>query len=337
MFDNSKLEDYLERRNSKILGGYITEQLFIDTFVSGKMTCSDGWWIALARDKKKSNSVHYFVSKDELSDFDVMIMDILHNHNRKVHQIALSNNEIVVNDDGNQYSLTDFVAQNELIAKTHSVNTADDALKRRCIAYYTLINKLSGIARSIYIEDSLLNKYFYPTNIDLFIQDPNTKNPICVEIKFKDEFEKSGKLVFGEDRLQYETLFPEMRECGIDVYNCVLYNHIGKGENNEVTNIFNYIESSNRVRFWKKKKFTEGENHSTHSINKKNTQFWGEGGRSVYCIPLAEYTSVSDDFFSSEPDMGWKVCPICGGKMVIRKRKKDNHEFFGCINYMNHE
>ena len=28
-----------------------------------------------------------------------------------------------------------------------------------------------------------------------------------------------------------------------------------------------------------------------------------------------------------------KICPICGDKLVIRKRKKDNVEFWGCSNY----
>ena len=28
-----------------------------------------------------------------------------------------------------------------------------------------------------------------------------------------------------------------------------------------------------------------------------------------------------------------KICPICGDKLVIRKRKRDSIEFWGCSNY----
>ena len=28
-----------------------------------------------------------------------------------------------------------------------------------------------------------------------------------------------------------------------------------------------------------------------------------------------------------------KICPICGCELVIRKRKKDNVEFWGCSNF----
>ena len=36
---------------------------------------------------------------------------------------------------------------------------------------------------------------------------------------------------------------------------------------------------------------------------------------------------------SSFSSLEEKTCPICGDKLVIRKRKRDNVEFWGCNNY----
>ena len=331
-FEEKNLESYLERRSSKILGGYITEQFFIDRFVTEKLDYTEGWWISKGRGNDKT---FYFIVKNELSELDNIIINFLKREKNSIHQIKMIDNEIRIVDSDGEKSVHEFANKYKLQESRHVPKNIDDDLRRRCIYYYTETNKIGTIARSIYTEDAFLNKYFFSTNIDLFVKNPSTGSPVCIEIKFKDEFTKDKQLVFGEDKMQYEVMFPAMRNCGIDVYNCILYNHIGRTRNRQ-TSIFSYIDESNQIRLWMKKKFCDGEEHQKHTIRQTYTQFWGAAEREVYCIPLKEYSPMGEDLFSECNDAIWKICPVCGHRMIIRSNGRTGEEFWGCTNYKNH-
>ena len=150
---------------------------------------------------------------------------------------------------------------------------------------------------------------------------------------------KINLYVFGEDRLQYETLFPCMRSCGIDVYNCVLFNHLKEEHNTDTTDIFNYLDACNGQHYWKKKQFTDGETHSTYTFDARHTSWRGGAGRTVYCIPLREYLPISGDLFTVAHNNYWGDCPRtgCNGKLVLRSKNDNSKEFFGCTNFRNHK
>ena len=54
----------LGNRSSKIIGGYVTENLFIEKFLQRKnIQYSKGWWYS-----KGANKVYFFIVKNELSE-----------------------------------------------------------------------------------------------------------------------------------------------------------------------------------------------------------------------------------------------------------------------------
>lgn len=327
-------------RTSKILGGYVSETLFLEKFViPANLTYSKGWWAANEhRAGNQPGEIVFFAVKNTLSEFDRRIGGLLLQHNYSWYQIKESNGSPVVIADGRELSFEQFAAERNLERSAHAArSTGDDPERERCISFFDEHNLTREIAYSIYVEDNFLNQFFYTTNIDLFIESPNNV-PVCIELKFKDEFSCRNKLVFGEDKMQYETLFPILMECGMDVYNCILYNDIKNAHNTSTTNIFDFLDrkGENGKMFWKKKRFVNF-NHEQYQFRQAHTNFWGAAGRTVYCIPLSEYESISEDgFFENTNDRSWKICSRCGGNMVLRARRSDGAEFFGYLNYRNH-
>lgn len=146
-------------------------------------------------------------------------------------------------------------------------------------------------------------------------------------------------MVFGEDKMQYEILFPAMLKCGIDVYNCVLYNNMTRNLTANQTEIFHYLENNNEGIYWKKKKFTLNEAHRTYTFSAEHTSWKGEKGRTVYCIPLKQYKPIGRSFFENEDQANyWGKCNKegCNGMRVLCCKKDGSNEFWGCTNYRNH-
>lgn len=290
--DYNEASEELRTRTSKILGGGVSEQMFLEEFVIPlNMQYSKGWWISLNR---YDNSVLFFIVKNDLSAFDNEILHVLLENDQEVFQIVCLDDHYEIGSNNRFESIEDFLDDRGItIEGLPNRRRHNDEMLNRCIAYYNRIGMLTAEARSIRIEDTFLNRYFYTSNIDLFVKNPVTDKIACLEIKFKNQFQYKGQYVFGEDRLQYEVLFPIMRKCGFDVYNCVLFNHIKDNRNTEQTDIFNYIDNNHGLEYWKKKKFVAGEQHETYSFGVEHTAWRGNAGRSVYCIPLSQYSPIN--------------------------------------------
>lgn len=337
MFENNnEAAEILRRRTSKILGGGVSEKMFLDSFVRpNNIPFSKGWWLSMTDDR-----LFFFAVKNEFSELDNTIRQILSDHSYNVYQIIFRENDCVIADsEGNNKTIEEFLGDLDIQTLPDRDSTRQEGeLIDRCIDFYQREGLLTEEARSIYIEDKLLNRYFYSTNIDLFIENPDTHAVVSVEIKFKNEFLNDNQLVFGEDRLQYETLFPTLRNCGIEVYNCVMYNYLKDDRNIDTTEVFNFLDNCGGNICWKKKLIAGGENHPTYSFNARNTAFFHNEGRTVYCIPLAEYTSIGDSFFEDARDNHWGPCQRagCTGYRVIRKQRATGKEFMGCTEFRNH-
>ena len=337
--DNNEAIKELRTRSSKILGGGVSEQMFLETFIfPANIAYSDGWWISKM---PHSEQVFFSVVKNELTPLDIKINQKLTDHGYDVFQIISFDDHYEIGREHNFKKIEDFLTDNNISVKALKKRKQyEDAMLDRCIEYYTKIGRLTEKARSIRLEDSFLNSYFYTTNIDLFIEKPNSDTLVCIENKFKNEFKHNGMLVFGEDRLQYETLFPIMLDCGIDVYNCILYNHLKKKRNTDQTDIFNYLDNNNGQVYWKKKEFSPGEKHETYTFSAKHTAWNSDEGRTVYCIPLKQYKTIEYDLFNDDEQGNyWGKCSIkgCNGYLVVKKTRDGAKEFFGCTNYKKHK
>lgn len=337
--DYNEASSMLRRRTCKILGGGVTEKLFLDTFVTpNNIPFSKGWWLSMV-----GNSVFFFAVKNQLSEFDNTIRNILSEQGYDVYQIIFQDNDCVIVDGEGNKSIEQFVEDFglQVLNDDNRSRTGGEPFDR-CIDFYNQNGLLTEEARSIYIEDIFLRKYFYSTNIDLFVEDPNNRKPVCVEIKFKDEFSHNNKLVFGEDQMQYEKLFPILRECEIDSYNCILYNYLANNDDddNTDTKVFEFLDNCGGNLCWKKTLLTGGEEYPTFRFSNRNTPFIANGNTEdfVYCIPLTEYTTIGDSFFEDANNNYWGPCQEegCTGHNVIRQNRNNGRIFMGCTQYWNH-
>ena len=337
----------LGKRNSKILGGYVTENLFSELFIQkNKIPYTKEWWFSKTIDRK----IFWFVEKNELTPLDLKIKDILQKWGYECYQLYFIGDswEILSLGTGNQWNVEQFVEEHKIVKVNKKNNksdlsdcTADEINQlKRCVEYYKKYNLLEVIKKSIDIEDSFLNKYFYTSNIDLFIdmKEWNVEEPVCLEIKFKDEFMIGDRGYFGMDCYQLDQEYRILEEAGMQIFNIILYNDSRNKYRKTTTNIFDYLDQATILK-WKYVKVSKQNKYKKYSMNSKKTSFTGmkDRKRSVYCIPVETVHDLLEiEEITKEPMENFKNsyqvrCPECGGE--LRERNGKYGEFWGCRNY----
>lgn len=341
----------LGNRSSKIIGGYVTENLFVETFVNSEVLYTNSWWFS----KTKEGRVFWFIEKKLLSELDFKIISLLQRKGQLCYQLIKDsqNWNITQISTGTSWMVEEFVNEHKLQIipkKARNVDNSADEIKQfeRCIEYYKRINILSDIERSINIEDLFLNKYFYTSNIDLFVGIKNGADiiPICLEIKFKDEFSFNGVSCFGMDCYQLEQEYSILEHAGMKLFNIILYNDSRNKERKTTTNIFDYLDQHNDLQ-WKYTRVSRLIKYEKYFMQSVKTSFTGTPSKSrpVYCVPMNLYTDLRDiyqiihneevldsagqvfDYDSANK----KRCPECDGQL----REKDGiyGKFVGCSNF----
>lgn len=350
MFEN--IEDarkMLRSRTSKIMGGYITEALFIELYANKHpdRAYSKGWWGGI--EKTNNATLTFFVVKNELNDLDYEVIRRLENSGYLWKQVALINDELYIKDRDSEMTLEEFIVSRGMTydRKNNPLNCREviDTKLENCISVYEERGLLQEIATSIYIEDLFLNHYYTISNIDLICQDEAGK-PVYAEIKFKNEFYKIAnnkkQFVFGIDKFQYDYLFDAFLKSDMKVENVILYNDIKTVHNVDTTLIFDFLREKNYQNLiWKFKEIKLLDSYVEHTFKTGKTSWKGQGERTVYCLPLTMYSDYNGYTLPAGlrqyyPSGSWGICNVenCGGKLVIRQ--KNNCEFMGCLNYRNH-
>lgn len=350
MFEN--IEDAkkeIRTRTSKIIGGYITENMFINkyTTIYPNRAYSKGWWGGIERNEEKR--LTFFVVKNELSELDCKVIACLQKHNYSWKQLVCRNDVWYVRDYSSVMPIEQYINMRNLIS-SHNLDvnypqTVGDAVLEKCIKEYEEQGILKEIASSIYIEDHFLNAYYTISNIDL-IGESEDGIPIYIEIKFKNEFSKEyddgKKLVFGIDEFQYDNLFSAFLNSEMLVENIILYNDVKNSHNVNTTVIFDFLNrKGNQPLIWKSKEIRINEHYEKHTFSTGKTSWKGAGERTVYCIPIKQYRDVGENILPNGvkqyyPAGGWGICNICGSNKVVRRNKSNGNEFIGCLEYKNH-
>ena len=159
MFENNnEAAEILRRRTSNILGGGVSEKMFLDSFVRpNNIPFSKGWRLSMIDDR-----LFFFAVKNEFSELDNTIRQILSDHNYNVYQIIFRENDCVIADsEGNNKTIEEFLGDLDIQTLPDRDSTRQEGeLIDRCIDFYQREGLLTEEARSIYIEDKLLNRYF---------------------------------------------------------------------------------------------------------------------------------------------------------------------------------
>ncbi len=303
--DSKIAETILKRRPSKQIAGYITEKLFIDFYVQpSNYSYSKGWWSAVAKNKGSSERPLFIIVKNDLTELDNKVIKKLENKGFHYIQIIESDDEWSIIDSGQEYYWRDYIdiaglkPSSSRNAGKNDDNSADSELNH-CIEYYKNNNMLIDIAKSIVIEDNFINRYYTTTNIDLIINGKDDE-PVCLEIKFKNEFllNNNGIMepVFGTDVFQYNNVFMPFLESGISVFNIILYNDVKSKHNKNSTVIFDYLQKKGNdpnQYIWLFKEIHKDETFATFSFTATNTSWSNNNGRTVFCIPKKSYEMFS--------------------------------------------
>ena len=343
----------LGNRSSKIIGGYVTERLFIDSFVKNNVLYSDSWWFS----KTNKGKMFWFIEKRDLSELDLTIIRLLQSKGQRCYQLYMMEGSwnVVSFDTGRKsnWSLQEFIDEHnlQLIPKrTRTIDNSDDEIKQlmRCIEHYKKRNMLTDIERSISIEDLFLNQYFYTSNVDLFVgvKNDGVINPICLEIKFKDEFNVNGSPCFGMDCYQLEEEYTILEFAGMKIFNVILYNDKRNKERKTTTNIFDYLDQSKELQ-WIYTRVSRLIKYEKYSMQSKQTSFTGtpKKSRPVYCVPMKIYADLKDinqiidntelldcsGHVFDYDNANKKRCPECGGQLLEKDGKYG--KFVGCSNY----
>lgn len=341
----------LGNRSSKIIGGYVTENLFVEQFVSKPIEYTNSWWYSKTPDGRK----FWFVEKEDISELDLKISYRLSAIGQECYQLYLKENEwnIVHFVTGDEWTIESFVNDQKLQARDKKVGKLDDSedeitQMKRCIEYYKKKNILEDIERSISIEDSFLNKYFYTSNVDLFlgVKTENDMIPICLEIKFKDEFYINEEPCFGLDRYQLDEEYSLLERAGMKIFNVVLYNDKRDKSRKTTTNVFDYLTQTNNFQ-WKYFRVSRLVEYQEYRMHSNKTSFDGVPmkQRTVYSVPMELYESLTDvkqilnndkllDREGNEVDYNKendKRCPLCDQDLVERNGKKG--KFMSCSGY----
>lgn len=344
MFENiEEARNILRTRTSKIIGGYVTENLFIEKYkkVFPDREYSQGWWGGIENSENKT--LTFFVVKNTLNDLDKKVIEKLESKDLLWKQLLHENDIWFVVDNNSKLSLSDYIASRRLKLpdyKEKNIQMTNDPYIDRCIETYEQQGIIRKIASSIYIEDLFLNKYYTISNIDLIGEDKEGV-PVYIEIKFKNEFEINNKLVFGIDTFQYDNLFTSFINCGMKVENIVLYNDIKHKRNISSTVIFDFLDKKeNQELIWKYKEIFSNMTIEKYSFSSGKTGWKSNNKRTVYCIPLKEYRdfehyTLPSKYISIFPEGGWGKCVKCNENIVI-KNGKNGKEFMGCLGYKNH-
>lgn len=350
MFENIEhAKNEIRTRTSKILGGYITENLFIEKYHSLYLNreYSKGWWGGLERNAERG--LTFFVVKNVLSKLDLKVIEKLQNYNYLWKQLVCEDDTWYVRDFNSNMTIEQYVIARNLVASRdlneNRQQIVGDIYIEQCIESYERQGILQDIASSIYIEDNFLNMFYTISNIDL-IGETEDGIPIYIEVKFKNEFSKAyqygKKLVFGIDEFQYNNLFIPFLKSGMKVMNAILYNDVKNVHNIDTTVIFEFLNLKNNKDFvWKTKSISLNEHFELYTFSSGRTAWNGAGERTVYCIPLAEYRDLGDSNIPINqrkyfPEGGWGKCAICGESKVIRRARNTGNEFMGCLGYSRH-
>lgn len=340
-FSLEEPENILKTRSPKKLGGYVSENMFLQRLLKEypSVEYTKGWWGAYAL-----LDFYFFVVKDSLNSLDRKIIELLEKNGYTWRQVVLCNGEIRLNNYTVSESVKEFL--DDHIISHYRQKNREFIYKNteRCIEYLKNNGLLESTANSIFIEENFLNKYYYIINFDLFYM-INNKITAC-EIKFKNEFmHKIGNkrtLVFGVDKKNYDTYLSKLMKCGIDVANIVLYNYIKSPHGNSNSNrtlIFDYLDGKGTFDdFWKVHVFDpEREYPISHGSN-RSTSGWNESYRidTVYCIPLKDFRdffeySLPEKYKTDKPEGAWGYSKATSKPLVIREYPSSGDQFLWSI------
>lgn len=369
--DDQRLEMEIQKlgnRSSKILGGYVTENLFADLFVKGKFPYSQAWWFSKTRDRRR----YCFVEKAQLSRLDRKIAAMLKQVGQDCSQLFLVGGEWHVKPVGEmetgEWTLEEFIAREGLTRipkRAGAIDRSQDEMRQlaRCVEHYQDLHILTDIQRSISIEDLFLNQYFYTSNIDLFIgrETADGMEPVCLEIKFKDEFypiaDPEGEdgrpvfkeePVFGMDCYQLDLEYSLLERAGMKIYNVVLRNDSRNRARKTTTNIFDYLDrNKDKPLDWRYVRVSRLAGYEKYQMESVKTNFKGVANkaRTVYCVPLKLYKPLNDIEQLLDDDTlldakgepldyqreNGRRCPICDGMLV--ERQGPYSRFLGCSRF----
>lgn len=339
----------------------MTERLFIDSFVNDNVLYSDSWWFSKTNDGR----MFWFIEKRDLSELDLTIVSLLKSKGQQCCQLVVKEKKMeednwkkedwnIINVDTKRcWSVDEFVKEYnlKLIPKSSKIIDNSDYEIRQlthCIEHYKKLNMLTDIERSISIEDLFLNQYFYTSNVDLFmgVKNDSAIVPICLEIKFKDEFKVNGMPCFGMDCYQLEEEYTILERAGMKIFNVILYNDKRNKERTTTTNIFDYMVHSKDLR-WIYTRISRLIKYEKYCMRSTKTSFTGtqNKSRTVYCIPMEIYADLKDinqiidntelldslgnvfDFDNANK----KRCPECDSQLLVKDGKYG--KFVGCSNY----
>ncbi len=341
----------LGNRSSKILGGYVTERAFIETFLAGgDILHTSSWWFS-----RRDPHVFYFVTKQELNALDKQVAKMLGDKKIPCFKLYHGDSGLVIStiDGRAQYTVEQFVAAYQLrrldkqpSAQRFSVN--ENTQFQRLVAYYQAQDMLPEIERSIQIEDGFLNQYFYTSNVDVIFAHPGQlERPVCCEIKFKNEFTNHGTRIFGIDKFQLDGTYRYLEWAGMELYNVILYNDLEQLNGKTTTNIMDYIAQRPAAeRRWAFARISRLVNYKEYALISNQTNFTSvkEKSRTVYYLPVSCYQCLTHaaqlDHVAAVNSDGTAVdlaaaeqmrCPRCDGALV--RKTGPYGPFLGCENY----
>lgn len=343
----------LGNRSSKILGGYVTEHMLLETFMSSDMVYTKSWWYSSA-----NRQSFWFVEKATLSRLDHRICDLLTANKHRCFQLYLDDDQWKICEikTGAIWTVDEFIGEFSLKkikkgTRNKSTPSADEKsyerkMLEKCITFYQQTGMLEDIQRSIQIEDLFLNQYFYTSNIDLFFaKDAEGElEPICMEIKFKNAFSPKaedliegkayliGKKLLGVEKFQMERIFPKIEKTGMRIFVVILYDSYRDYRYKKSTNIFRYLEAETQLE-WLFAQVSHAAKYGEYLMESEDTAFTNteDKPRPVYCIPKENFDTLTDlqtliesDKLLNSDGTEVRLCPQCGRRSDCGQGNSEN-------------
>ena len=340
-FSLEEQENIIKTRSPKKLGGYVSENMFLQRLFKEypDIEYTKGWWGA-----RGMLDFYFFVVKDSLNSLDRKIIDLIEKNGYIWRQILLCNGEIRLINDIVSESVKEFTDNHRISRYRNRDRKFIYKNTERCIEYLKNNDMLESTAKSIFIEEEFLNKYYFVVNYDL-IYILNNKITAC-EVKFKNEFmqkiDNKRTMVFGVDKENYDKYLRKLMECGIEVANIVLYNYIkttNENSNSNRTLIFDYLDGKGNLDdFWKVHVFDPKREYPIRYGSNRPMSGWDESYRTdnVYCIPLKECRdffeySLPEKYKADKPEGAWGYIKDTSKLRVIREYHPSGDEFLWSI------
>lgn len=285
--------DILKSRNSKMLGSIVSEQVVKDRFISKSAEITDKWFVGLS----KKNKQYFFVltlEDDKLSKLDKEVANNLIKNNFFCFKITNDGKKYKITDlkSGEQFSINKFIKEKKLerISKKERKKQKHEGKQmKQCIDYLVKEKRISQVASSIYIEEKLLNKYFYLSNIDMIVK--YNGNIWAVEAKFSRRHSSVIEYdipVFSINKFQVDMIMKPFLEMKFKFLFVVLENTLKKNKDfKDETEIFEFLDHKEKEVELYVKELEKIELCQIYIYSRK-----GERQRKYWQIPIEEFTVI---------------------------------------------